>query len=188
VDPAAAVAEVARVAGITHRAARRHQFIHQLLAQGGGDVGIGRSPPPASDDDERVVRGCDVRGSHGETDLMVGRPLTIANAQGATIPAVGYLRRRQHGSAKTRCCTCREGKDPRRNRGGGDDILWIPLPVDWKGRLSGNTLTGAIWLRRGCEIAERVPRPMHLVKPVEKQRNCERRLRSRCLKTSERLP
>jgi hypothetical protein len=83
VDPAAAVAEVARVAGITHRAARRHQFIHQLLAQGGGDVGIGRSPPPASDDDERVVRGCDVRGSHGETDLMVGRPLTIVNAQGA---------------------------------------------------------------------------------------------------------
>jgi hypothetical protein len=45
---------------------------------------------------------------------------------------------------------------------------------------------GTIALRRGCGIAERVPRPMHLVNPVEKQRNCERRLRSRRLITGER--
>lgn len=52
--------------------------------------------------------------------------------------------------------------------------------------VSGLSLLGAIWLRRGCGIAERVPRPMHLVNPVEKQRNCERRLRSRRLITGER--
>jgi ABC-type glycerol-3-phosphate transport system substrate-binding protein len=57
---------------------------------------------------------------------------------------------------------------------------WLGLPV------KADIKTIICWLRRGCGIAERVPRPMHLANPVEKQRNCERRLRSRRLITGER--
>src|SRR5688500_11619073 len=49
--------------------------------------------------------------------------------------------------------------------------------------LHGGDLASTGVRDRGTRVEAHV-----LVNPVEKQRNCERRLRSRCLKTSERLP